>query len=239
MSGQHYYLLSVLPALGDMGSSPPIARAGLLVRVAEADGPVDLVEVLLLADDLRQREGALAGELQDDQIDPAVLTEDQIRDRQPLPAHLVPEEPEHPPAVAADLTWAAYYRWAARVAREAGSELLAEWVGYEVALRNALAAARAKALGLDAEAYAVATELAGEGDEAAAAVSEWSAAGDSFSALRALDTSRWSWLTAREAWFTFGDDELVAYTAKLGLLHRWCRVQERRAKPRHRRPVRP
>ncbi len=232
MSGRHHYLLSSLPHLGEPGSRPPLSSGELLERVVESDGPRELVQVILLADDLLQREAALAGELDAEHAAPAVLTPAQARGEEPLPAGLAPEAPEAPRAVEADVTWVAYFRQAATTAERRQSAFLASWVAYEVALRNALAAARAKALGLEAQDYLVAPELAADEDEGAATVAEWAGASDPLAGLRVLDRSRWRWLTEHEGWFSFADDEVAAYAARLALLHRWHRLTDRRAESR-------
>lgn len=223
----HYFLITSLPPLGDLGSAPPLDARQLLEHVAEADGPRTLIEALFLGDDLVQREALLAGETE--QVAPAVLSGRQLRDEEPLPAYLT--SPEGTPAelrVAADAVWSAYYHHAANVARERSSVFLARWVRFEVALRNGLAAARAKQLGLEVEPYLVAGDLGGDADDAAPVVNEWAAAatGDPLAAARALDNARWTWLTENEQWFSFGDDELAAYAAKLMLLHRWHRLTQ-------------
>ena len=224
MVAQHYYLLSALPSLGELGSDPPIGRQRLLAMVAESHGPREIVEALLTGDDLLQREAILAGEM-DGAAEPAVLSPAQMRDEEPLPAFPVPQR-ERPPVVAADAVWAGYFHYVAQVARLTHSEFLLAWVGFEVALRNALAAERAKALGLEPSDYLVAAELADPEADLTATVSEWSAATDPLSALRSLDRGRWSWLVRHDKWFSFGDDELAAYAAKLSLLHRWLRLRE-------------
>ena len=78
MSGENFYLLTSLPALGELGSQPPLSLQDFLEHVAPAPQVRGLVEVLLLGDDLRQREALLAGEI--DQASPAVLSPAQVRD---------------------------------------------------------------------------------------------------------------------------------------------------------------
>ena len=223
MGGQNYYLLASLPSLGEVGSTPPLTPAQLLDRVADAAGPSRLIGALLLGDDLLLRESVMSDKEMDAQ--PAVLTAEQLRDEAPLPAMLVAEAEEGVSRIAADVVWEAYFRYAADVARQAGSTFLSDWVGSEVALRNALAASRAKTLGLDAEAYRVVDDLADRDAEFNAVLGEWAAAPNPLAALRVLDTARWAWLIDREGWFTFQDDELAAYAAKLMLLCRWNRLE--------------
>jgi hypothetical protein len=228
MPGQHYYLLSSLPALGELGSEPPITRSRLLEKVAESAGPREIVESLLLGDDLLQRDALLAGEISADQADPVVLTLGQMRDEQPLPSCLAAGEREQMPRVAADAVWADYFRHAAAVGQRTGSEFLTGWTGFEVALRNAVASQRAKALGLDGREYLVAVELADRDADLTALVGEWSAATDGLAAQRLLDHARWDWIAEHDGRFTYADDELAAYAARLSLLHRWHRLRKHR-----------
>ncbi len=222
MGGRHYYLITSLPRLGDLGTPAPMTLRDLLERLADAPTAAQAVEVVLLSDDLIKRQAVLAGET--DQAEAAVLTADQLRDRQPLPDFLVGPPREGDAAAAVDVVWGAYFRHAAQVARRTASRFLAEWVGYEVALRNALAAARARALGLEPAEFLVVAELGQSDEDLSAVVGAWAAAPDPLAGLRLLDTARWDWLGRHDAHFSFQDDELTAYAAKLVLLHRWQRL---------------
>ena len=221
MGGHHYYGISALPVLGDLGSRPPLTLVGLREHVADLAHPRALVDTLLLFDDLVQHEAFLAGEVRE--VSPAVLTAAQVRNEEPLPQDLAGEA-SPPPRVAADATWAAYFRLAAQEAGRHGSPFLSAWVSYEVSLRNALAAARARALGLDPAPYLVSEELGGAEEDFSALVSEWAAAADPLAGLRVLDRARWAWLVAHDRWFTFADEEFAAYAAKLMLIVRWDRL---------------
>ena len=224
MGGRHYYLVTSLPRLGDLGTPPAITLGDLLERVGEAPAAAAAVAAVVLGDDLMKRQAVLSGEA--DQVDAVILTADQLHDRQPLPESLVgpAREIEAGPVAVVDAVWGAYFRHAAAVAQRVGSRFLSAWVGYEVALRNALAAARARALGLEVAAYLVATDLAAADEDLSAVVTEWAAAPNPLAGLRVLDAARWDWLRRHDAHFSFGDDELSAYAAKLALLHRWQRL---------------
>ena len=223
MAGQNYYLITALPPLGELGSVPPLTSHQLLEHVAQSPSAEAAIKTLFLADDLLQREALLAGETQD--ATPAVLSAQQVRNEEPLPAYLLAAEGEktHRP-IAADRTWEGYFRHAGAVAAKTHNAFLASWVGYEVGLRNALAAHRARALGLEEADYLVATDLAEDDEDFAVVVNEWSAATNPLAGLRVLDRARWSWLTQHERWFSFADDELAAYAARLMLLQRWQRL---------------
>ncbi|MEJ2187054.1 MAG: hypothetical protein P8Z36_14150 [Gemmatimonadota bacterium] len=220
MAGRNYYLATVLPALGDLGSTPPVALPELVrhVQGLPLQAPV---EAVVLADDLNQRDAFLAGELL--RPEPAVLTRAQTRGEAPLPDFLTTGVPDDAGRLFVDATWAAYFRFVSALGRRRGG-LLARWVGSEIWLRNALVTDRAKTLGLDAEPRLVTPELGVEQPELEGTVSEWGSAATPLAGLRLLLRARWQWLVRREAWFTFHDDEMIAYAAKLVLLHRWYRL---------------
>lgn len=220
MKGENLYTITSLPPLGELGSPPPMTPVELLGRVADSEGVAQLLGVLFLGDDLIQREALQAGEIQ--QVAPTVLTIEQLRDEQPMPDYLAGEQ-DQASRIAADVTWETYYRHVAKVAAGRSCCFLTDWTGYEVALRNALVEARAKQLGLESEYYLVATDLAA-GVDVSPVISEWASATNPLAGLRVLDNARWNWLADNDAWFTFSDDELVAYAAKLMLLHRWNRL---------------
>lgn len=231
MGGDNFYLLSSLPTLNRLGDAPPLTEADLLEKVSGSPGPQRLMETLLLSDDLLQREALLSGELQE--VSPAVLSPAQARDDEPLPDYLLPDKQTEgeSPRAATDALWDRYFHWAADVARRQGSEFLSAWVGYEVALRNALAAERARALELEPGPYMVAPDLTDEAADLDEAISQFSSAENPLAAMKALDEARWAWLNSNEPYYSFADDELAAYAAKLMLIHRWHRLSGDRDEP--------
>ncbi len=224
MGESNYYLLSSLPSLADLSGPPPLTCRDLLEQVSLSAQPEVLVKTLFLSDDLLQRDSLLAGEI--DEAEPAVLTIAQVSDQEPLPDCLSGGSDEAPRRIAVDAIWEAYFRYAADVARRLDSAFLASWTTYEVALRNAVAAARAGALGLEASDYLVAVDLSADDDDLSAVTVEWAAATSPLVGLRTLDTARWRWIGEHDAWFSFGHDELAAYAARLMLLVRWERLTE-------------
>lgn len=237
MLGQNYYLLTALPGLGELGSDPPLSPQAMLEMLAPDPGPHGLASVIFLSDDLQLRQAVMVGEISPEQAEPIVLSAEQVRDEAPLPTSLVGEDGEDAPADQAQLgidrVWATYFAHGTRLA--GASKMLAEWVRYEVGLRNALASARAKALGLDAARYLVTPELGYEEDEYTAVLGEWSAAPNPMAGLQVLDSARWAWIGEHDGWFTFKNDELVAYAARLVILHRWKRI----AAAQHRQDTKP
>ena len=227
---RHFYLMCVLPVLESFGSIPPINKQDLLDIVTESDGPANVLKALLLSDDLLVREAVFAGEIEPDQADLTVLSLEQANNEQSLPPYLEPEPEDETEAsgtpIAVDRIWRHYFHYAAKIARRTRTRFLAAWVGFEVGLRNALAGARAQALELDPEPYMVAPELAHPDISFDHIPAQWAAASNPIEALEVLDRVRWNWLTEHEQWYSFGDDEVAAYTAKLMLLHRWRRMSE-------------
>ncbi len=222
MGEGNYYLLSALPSLVDLSAPPPLTCRALLEQVRGTGRPQALVETVFLSDDLLQRDALLAGEI--DQAEPTVLTDAQVSDQEPLPDYITGHD-EAPRRIAADAIWENYFRHSADLARRMDSAFLAGWTAHEVALRNAVAAARAKALGLEASDYLVAEDLSVD-EDLSAVTSEWASAPDPFTGLQILDTGRWHWIAEHDTWFSFSDDELVAYAARLMLLVRWQRLSE-------------
>ncbi len=227
MAGHNFYILSSLPPAGEPGSVPPISPAEFLQRVSYVRGLRDILEALFLGHDLLLREALRAEEL-DELEDLVVLSPAQARDESPLPSFLVPSHDPVTRRIPADDMWEAYFSYAAAVARRRHCAFLAAWVGFEVALRNALCVERAKALNLDAHDYVVAPHLAGE-EDLSGALNEWAAATTPLGGLRVLDTVRWAWLRDHDGWFTFRDDEVASYGAKLILLNRWQRLAKAEA----------
>jgi hypothetical protein len=227
ISARHFYITTI-PALGELGSSPPIGLADLLERIEEKRPFRKQLEALLLLDDLLQREAFLAGEI--DELEPAVLSLQQAQGEAPLPEALrAPEEAaaDQTKALAADLLWERYFCYVHQLARSRRSRFLAEWVEFEVALRNALAAARARRLGLEESDYQVAADLAHTDEDLAPILSEWEAAPTPLAGLRVIIRARWSWIERHDAWFSFSDDEVLVFVARLMLLEQWRRSEEK------------
>ncbi len=223
MLGQNYYLLTALPGLGELGSDPPLTPKAMLEMLAPAAGPHELASVIFLSDDLQLRQAVQVNEISAEQAKPIILSAEQVRDEAPLPTSLVGENaPDRQAQLGVDRVWATYFTHGTKLA--GASEMLAEWIRYEVGLRNALAAARAKALDIDAARYLVTPELGYDEKEYTAVLSEWSAAPNPLAGLQVLDSARWARIGEYDEWFTFKDDELVAYASRLVILHRWKRI---------------
>lgn len=215
-----------MPELEALNSLPPLGKLEFLERVSDIRGPVASVQVILLADDLMQREALLAEEIQADQVDLAVLDGTFADDSNDLPDYLLPDDTESQEnaRMAVDGLWQRYFQHAHAVAQRTGSNFLKAWIGFEITLRNGLVVARAQSLGLDPTTYLVTPELATAGLDVNVILSAWSGAPDPLAALEILDKARWDWVEEHGRWYSFQADELEAYAAKLILMHRWRRI---------------
>ncbi len=220
------YLLSTLPALEPIGSIPPMSKSELLEQVADSNGPVRTVEMILLNDDLIQYEAFLSEETDQDKIDLAFLSLEKAENEPVLPDFLLPEEEnqEEDKRLAIDGIWSRYFHHAKKIAKRNNSKFLKAWIGFEVGLRNALTEIRSHILDLDAEAYLVTPELADTDMDYSNIISSWSAAPTPLAALEVLDKVRWEWLEENGSWYSCSDDEIEVYAAKLILLHHWRRI---------------
>lgn len=217
-----YYLVTSLPTLPGLGERPPLSAAELRGRAAEHAAALAAIDAVLLADDLLQRQSVLAGE--DQPITPVVLSADQVRGEEPLPPELRADATLPGQAAGVEQLWERYFRHAAAVGAASGCAFLGRWVGFEVALRNALAEARAKTLRLSSEGSLVAADLSQPGRDVQSLVERWQAADTPLEALRALDSGRLEWLADNGSWFSFSIDELAAYAAALSIVARWERI---------------
>lgn len=221
---RHFYI-AMLPALGELGGSAPMGLADLLEHVAGRQGWREQLEAMALLDDLLQRESLLAGQIEEAEL--AVLSLQQAHGEAPLPSFLeTPTAGNRTTALQSDLLWERYFRYAHRLARARGSRFLGRWIEFEIALRNAVAATRAKRLGLEPSDYQVAADLAASDEELASTLSEWEAARTPLDGLRVMLRARWSWLDRHDAWYSFSVDELLAYAARVMVLQQWRRIEE-------------
>ncbi|MFW6155441.1 MAG: hypothetical protein ACOC95_09510, partial [Planctomycetota bacterium] len=156
-----YYLLTSLPALPALGEKPPIGLAAFHERAGDDPDPkvARITAAILLEHDLLQRQSVLAGERE--HAEPVILTVLQADGEEPLPTYLQGRTRDAGErTIGDDALWEAYFRHVADVAGQTHNRFLTEWVGFEVALRNALVAVRAKNLDLLADDYVVAPDLA-------------------------------------------------------------------------------
>ena len=218
MGQRYYFLLTVLPPLGELGVRPAIGLAELRRLAQEYASAGEVVDAILLQRDLLLREAALAGEMAEPKA--LVLSDEQVRGEQPLPAFLAGAD-DRRRRIPADAVWEAYYRHLLQVAGRRRCGFLRAWVGFEVALRNGLATERAKTLGLEPDPYLVAPELADPDAATNDVVVAWAAAPDPLAGLRVVDEARADWTMQMSQYFSFGLDEVAAYAQMLLLVARW------------------
>ena len=223
MAGRYYFLLTSLPGLPGLGEPPPIGLPAFRQLIGQEPAASRLVDALLLEGDLLLRESALAG--QELSGEPAVLTAEQASGDEPLPEELRSAAGRRA-GVPADAMWDAYYRYVHEVGRSYPNGFMVSWVGFEVALRNAIVVRRAAALELEAEEYLVAEDIADRQADVEGAARAWQAAADPLAALRVLDQHRWNWVQENAQYFSFAVDELAAYARGLALMTRWHLLRE-------------
>jgi len=222
----HFFLCS-LPALPELGGAPPVELARFREWAVEEPSLLPVVDAVLLEQDLLWREAATAGQAA--RPAPLVLSEGQVSGREPLPTSLTPPEAAPARRFPSDATWAAYWKHVASAGARHACPFVRRWAGFEVALRNALARARARSLGLDPREFLVSEELGDEGDPAEDEplediVKAWSEAPDPLAGLRILDEARLRWTRRHSRYFSFAKDEAAAYARHLLLAHRWRRI---------------
>ncbi len=227
---RHFYILCFLPEIKTFHDPPPISKQELLSVVKESGGPTEIVQLLLLNDDLIQREAVLAEEIEPDESDPVVLSHEQVNAKKALPEFMVSgqekqnETPDN--LIAADRIMHNYFHHMWKIAKTHRSQFLKAWVEFEVGLRNALARVRAQTLNLDPKPYLVTPELENPKLSFENILADWNKASDPLEATKVLDMARWDRVTELEQWYSFGSDEIFAYTAKLMILHRWKQINE-------------
>ena len=122
--------------------------------------------------------------------------------------------------------WNNLYSKKLRSKQKIAQTLGSAWVKFEIALRNELVEARSRLLEIEPTDYFILPEL-GECDmDLSNMITEWSNASNPLAAQRVLDQARWRWIDTHEPYFTFQDDELAAYAARLLLVERWDRLKE-------------
>jgi len=226
MAEKNYYIQSFLAEL-DTIESPVKISTGDFLDTLEPDAAVtQSVRMIFLSDDLLQRESYAAGQIQD--VLPAVLPVEVLRCEEPLPDFLL-QDAASSSKIETDAVWENYFRHIEQNAQSLpGCGFILRWVAFEVTLRNSLVEARANALGLEPGDYFVADELSDPTIDLKQTVTEWLGvvADNPIDAQKILDRARWDWILQHGAYFSFRDDELVAYAAKLSIACRWKRLAD-------------
>lgn len=217
-----HFMITTLPQIVELGESPPMGLDDLLEHVQDHRKWREQIEAILLRDDLIQREAVMAGEIGG--FEPTVLTTAQGHGDAPLPEVLFELAGETSATSPVDRLWEGYFRYAHALGRSYGSSFLVHWVEHEVAMRNALAQARAKRLGLEEAGYLVATDLSADTEDFTHLIREWEGAPTPLVGLRIILRARWDWIERYDAWFTFSQDEILAYAVRIMLLKQWRRT---------------
>ena len=220
MATYNYYILTSLPALEE-NEKPPVTPLELLEKVQQSGGPAELISAIILQDDLTKMYALKSGEIEEAEF--AVLTDEQAGEEEALPEYLEIQQDDKRKAPE-DTLWQRYFEFADETAERFRSSFTKKWLKFEISLRNGLTEARAKKLKYDTSDYLLCKDLFYDSDDVKSIVDEWSAAPNPLAGFEVLEKARWQWLNENDNWFTFSDNELAAYTAKLLLLDRKSRL---------------
>ena len=223
----HYYL-SYLPSIDELGQ-PIEIDSRVLLELLSSGGELTragrIVHAITLSDDLLKRESLLSGQV--DNTEPSILSMEQMLGEQPLPDYLITADLDGLKGVSlTDTVWASFFLFAGKVAVETGGRFLQSWVEFEVSVRNSIATKRAETLELDPSGYIVAEELGGlDVDDI---VSAWFEADtrNPRDGQKTLDSARWRWIEDHSGYYSFLDDELAAYAARLVISQRWTHINQ-------------
>ena len=116
-----------------------------------------------------------------------------------------------------------YWRLAHAQAKSDKSQFMAAWVGFEISLKNALVDVRAKRLGKDANLYKHLVEL--DSGEVSSEIISVENVQNPLVEDEVVEHLRWKWILEHDSWFSFSNDEILAYGVKLLALHRWYRLR--------------
>lgn len=219
MSGSNYYLLSALPGLGPLGSRPAVSLPAFWDELNDRPALQAQVAVPILADELLCQESLRVGA--EIECDPIVSTLEPwqgivefIRTGDPTDGatRFVNDEQVLP---VLDMLWRRYFEFARKEGLRLGSPFLLKWVEFEVALREAFVLAR----GSDAPGRGATISF-----DLGTVVAAWREAHNPLMAAQIVERFRYGWISEHEAWFSFGDEEIVAYALKLIIQWRWLRL---------------
>lgn len=215
------YLLSTLPPLDKPGSVPPISCLDLLNDVSGAQRESALLTRVFLGEDILLRQEYQFGQGCEPSL--IVLTEGQLKNREPLPYGL----PSYPQGggqtrVTENELWRAYFKCVARGGQDYDCRILSDWVMFEVGLRNALAAERGRLMGRDPAQCVIDFPGGRAVEEYHELVENFQRAPNPLAGARFIEQARWAWLDRHDLRYAFDVNELVAYALRLVILNR-CR----------------
>ncbi len=213
MGGVNYYLLASLPALGELGTPPPLSYRDFLTAIEVNKRARLFASLVALEEDLLCLQST-----EQTAADLFVLPDKNLSRSGAL--RLFFPQSACPQSDDLDVIMPAYFEALRKKARELRSSFISEWVRFEVSLRSAIGRARAQKLGVE---YRETPAVEADRDLTALAA-DWSAAENAVDGALLVEGVRWSWLTAHDRWYQFTDDELIAYGTKLLSLLRWERI---------------
>ncbi len=214
------YLLTALPPVSRR-TEPPVLSVAEFRAMIPAGALATLVDAVLTADDLRLWPGLVADA--SDQPPPVVLEPAVMRGESSADQAL-----GEWPRAEGDERLLGYWEWVRTQAQDHASQSLAEWVAWEVLVAGTVRAWRAQTHGSDGTWPPALSALASSdaGDQALASelAGALRQAEDPLAVQTLIDDIRWRWLDDHDHRFTFRDDEVVLYAARLALAWRWHRI---------------
>ena len=220
------YLLTTLPPLPDEPGSPlPISAGDLWEIVKLEEGDVsEVAEFLLASLDIRNLEFLERGK--EGAVEEAITPADDLKGRKNLP-HWMKQElsaiKDLDRTYPFDRLWEAYFEQFMAFLEERGAEELQEWVRWEIGLRNALVAHRARKMGLPADAYSVAEEIGinpVEYHSIFTELKEIETGDDPFAEDRFIASVMLRRLAAATPEYAFDFNEIIGYVIKFIILAR-------------------
>ena len=220
------YLLTTLPPLPEEPGSPlPISADELwdIVKLEEGDVS-EFAEFLLTGLDIQNLEFMERG--RDEAALKAVNPIEDLKERKNLPFWVEQEllavgDVDRPSRF--DRVWEAYFEQLFVFLEDRGTEALQEWFRWEIGLRNALVAHRAKKVGIAAEDYFVAADLGLKPIEYHSIFAEFKEIdtdGDPFAEDRFLASVMLQRLKAVSPGYAFDFTEIMGYVIKFVTLAR-------------------
>ncbi len=222
---KYYRLMSSLPVLPGEPGAPPIGLGELVEQLGgELEGRGWLaVEAVLTSIDVANLANLMAG--LGDLFDPRGLhgrDEFTARTCVDMPGflqELIRSWEESGASPGQHEVWKAYYRYLAEVAEATGSRVLAEWLDWEVPLRNQLATVRADSMGRDAS-HELITDPAG-GANHDDLVARFREEPDPLARQRLIDRARLQVIEELSGIDPFSLDAVIAYLLAVLVLDRW------------------
>ncbi|HNS15260.1 MAG TPA: DUF2764 family protein [Syntrophorhabdaceae bacterium] len=222
--GKYYFLASVLPVMpADLGEKLPhpfAEIAGIIQRNIEPDD-ASLVQSILFSIDVANFEAIHQG--RDIFIEGGTLAREEIESKRNLPLFMRNFLDEKDRGIRRsyifDALWERYYAYSYSLAQEMGCRFLADYLAWEIGLRNQLVALRAKEKRTEAEDYILLPHVGGH--DLTALIAHVKSQKNPLLAERALDEER-----LRQVFHCEGDDPfslnaVLAALERARIFSRW------------------